>query len=117
MNRTPFKRCSCGAAWESREDFVLDPDIIPIGISFPPGTDSFRAYYYFNHAACQTTLLIDSDDFADLIETAIPSEIKGGGPECEGHCTKTEDLQACSANCRNAPFRRLFIEKILPKKM
>lgn len=114
---TEFKRCSCKRAWKTREEFVLDPDIAPIGISFPADESSFQAYYYFNHGTCQTTLVVDSEDFADLIETSIPPTIKAGTPECKGHCTKKKSLELCSTQCRNAPFRRFFIEHILAKKI
>jgi hypothetical protein len=79
---TAFKRCSCQAGWESREEFVLDPDIEPIGISFPPNLDPYHAYYFFNHLACQITLMISSEDFADLIEEPIPSRYNTGKEDC-----------------------------------
>jgi hypothetical protein len=116
-DRIEFKRCSCQTGWASREEFVLDPDVQPIGISFAPGESSSRAYFFFNHATCKTTLMIDSEDFADLIEAVIPPRIKAGEKECEGHCTKKEDLETCSAECRNAPFRQFFVDRILKKKL
>ncbi len=111
-----FKRCSCGARWSTRSAFVSDPDIEPIGISFPSDGSSFRAFYFFNHS-CKTTLVIDSEDFADLITAPVPSTIRKGEKVCKGHCSKLKDLQLCSADCRNAPFRRFFIERILTKKI
>lgn len=114
---TDFKKCSCQTNWESREEFVLDPDIEPIGISFSPKKDSFRAYYDFNHAVCKTTLMIDSEDFRDLIEETIPSNYNTGQRDCSGHCANKEDLEDCSAECRNAPFRRFFVDRILTKKI
>jgi hypothetical protein len=103
--------------WVTRKQFILDPDVVPIGVSFPPDQSSSRAFYYFNHATCKTTLLIDSEDFVDLIEESVPTDIKAGEEECEGHCTKKEDLETCAADCRNAPFRRFFLERILAKKI
>ncbi len=108
-----FKQCSCHARWASREEFILDPDVLPIGISFSPGDRSSKAYYFFNHDTCKTTLLINSEEFADLIEEPIPSVIRKGEKECKGHCARKEDLEICVAECRNAPFRRFFVERIL----
>jgi hypothetical protein len=118
MNKsTAFKTCSCGTAWPTREDFLRDLDTVPIGISFHPDLDSRRAFFFFNHATCKTTLVIDSEDFADLIKATVPADIKADEEECEGHCTKKEDLELCSVECRNAPFRRFFIEHILNKEI
>ena len=116
-NMTDFKRCSCQASWESCEEFVLDPDIESIGMSFLPGQDAFRAYYFFNHTACKTTLTINSEDFAVLIEEPIPSNINAGEDGCPNHCAKKEDLEVCSCECRNAPFRRFFVDHILNRKI
>jgi hypothetical protein len=114
---TDFKKCSCKTSWKSREAFVLDPDIEPIGISLPPSLDSLRAYYFFNHTACKTTLMISSEAFADLIEEPIPSNINAGEEKCPDHCAKKEDLEICSSDCRNAPFRRFFVDRILKRKI
>ena len=114
---TAFKKCSCQTIWESREEFVRDPDIEPIGISLPPSFDSLHAYYFFNHTTCKTTLMVSSEAFVDLVEEPIPSNVNAGEESCPGHCAKTEDLEVCSAECRNAPFRRFFIDRILNKKL
>ena len=114
---TEFKRCSCQTSWASRKEFTLDPNVLPIGITFPPDGSSLHAYYFFNHTTCKTTLTVDSEDFADLIEVPIPSVTKAGGVECEGHCAKREDMEMCSVECRNAPFRRFFVERLLKKNV
>jgi len=112
-----FKRCSCQTSWANRRDFILDPDVDPIGISLSPDLSSSHAFFFFNHSACKTTLVIDSEDFADLITEPIPARVKAESDGCEGHCAKKKDLENCSAECRNAPFRRFFIERILPRKI
>jgi hypothetical protein len=66
-----FKTCSCGRVWASREAFVGDADIQPIGVTFakdPPGI-----FYFFNHMTCESTLAVDVEEFRDLIEEPIPS--------------------------------------------
>lgn len=114
---TEFKRCSCQVGWSTREAFVDDPDIVPIGLMFLPDEESNNVYYFFNHNTCKSTLAIDSDDFADLMEEPVPSVVKRGEEECEGHCSKKDDLEICSAECRNAPFRRFFVNHLLKKRV
>jgi hypothetical protein len=112
---TEFKRCSCQVGWGTREAFVEDPDVVPIGLTFLPDGDSENVYYFFNHTTCKSTLAVDSEDFADLIEGPVPPTVKAREEECEGHCTRKEDLEVCSVECRNAPFRRFFIDHLLKK--
>ncbi len=114
--KASFKSCSCRVGWPTREAFVSDPDILPIGMTFLPHENSRRVYYFFNHASCRTTLAVDSDRFADLIEEPIPQNIMAGEKECKNHCTRLEDLEKCSTECRNAPFRRYFLDHLLKKR-
>jgi hypothetical protein len=79
----------------------------------PNETESTQPYFFFNHMKCKSTLALDADDFADLIEEPIPRQIMVGEEECPQHCTKIDDLEACHNECHNAPFRRLFVNHIM----
>jgi len=110
-----FKTCGCGRAWASRESFVGDADIRPIGVTFakdPPGV-----FYFFNHMTCESTLAVDVEEFRDLIEGPIPSADLSGTPECPKRCTTMEDLQSCDLDCHNSPYRRFLIERIVKRKI
>ena len=110
-----FKRCGCGTAWATRESFIRDVDIDPIGMTTAPAEDSVRVYYYFNHLKCKSTLAMDAEDFAGLIEEPIPASTMTGEEKCPGHCTRIQELDKCDNECRNAPFRRLLVDRIMRK--
>ena len=116
-NTTDFKICTCGTNWADRRSFILDPDILPIGITFPPDQSSLRVHFFFNHTACETTLAVNGEAFEDLIEESIPADIMAGEDDCGKHCSTPEDLMACSIHCRNAPYRRFFLDRIMKKNI
>lgn len=110
-----FKTCSCGTKWASPQSLIRDSEIDPIGMTITDLKDVSRAYYFFNHLKCQSTLAINVEDFSNLVEETIPPQVKAGEEGCTGHCIRIEDLDACDNECHNAPFRRLLIERILKK--
>ena len=114
---TEFKQCACGVGWINRKVFIRDADIQPIGMTFAPGVESSRLYYFFNHVPCQSTLAIDAAEFTDLIGEPISDHVEAGGDDCPKHCTVITDLEACSIECRNAPYRRFLINHVLKKKI
>jgi len=118
MNRkTPFKKCSCGSVWEKRDFFIDDDEIETIGMTFMPREHSPDLYFFFNHEKCGSTLAMKSDDFADLIKEPIPEIDMAGEKGCPGHCTSIDRLEKCENECRNAPFRRILLERLKKKKI
>ena len=115
-NRIPFKSCSCGDKWTTRESFVRDAGIYPIGMMLE-GKQNVPGYYFFNHAGCQSTLTIDVQEFADLIKEPIPPLSMAETDECPRNCRRMEDLDSCNVECRHAPFRRLLIDRIIRKNI
>jgi hypothetical protein len=112
----PFKSCACGTVWENRELFIRDGNIDPIGMSLLPRKGTKQLYFYFNHKKCESTLMMDAEDFSDLIKEPIPQQVMAGEAECPLHCAHIEDLEECEHECRNAPFRRLLLDQIMKKK-
>ncbi|RJP71985.1 MAG: hypothetical protein C4532_06830 [Candidatus Abyssobacteria bacterium SURF_17] len=110
-----FKQCSCGVRWPDREDFLRDSEIQPIGITFMPKNDHVRLYFFFTHSACRTTLAVNAKEFEDLLEEPIPSKTLTGTKDCPLHCTNIEDLEMCTLECRNAPYRRFLIDRLLKR--
>lgn len=106
-----LKQCPCCGQWLTLDDFLSDVEIEPIGMSIDTEVPELN-YYYFNHecAGCGTTFLVDVMVFRQCIEEPIPAEILTGSPECEGHCTRIEDLAVCANECRFAPFRRFLLK-------
>jgi hypothetical protein len=74
-------------------------------------------YFFFNHLECKSTIVVDADAFADLIEEPIPEGSLHGEEQCPRHCVKLEDLETCENECHNAPFRRLFIDRMVKKNI
>jgi hypothetical protein len=109
-----FKSCSCGMMWLSREAFVRDLEIIPIGMTFDRESDR-QVLFFFNHERCGNTLAIEVSSFADLIEEPVCQHSMLGTRECEGKCAEIKNLLACEAECRNAPFRRLLADRIVKR--
>ena len=108
-----FKSCSCGVTWLTRESFIRDADVTPIGITFFKGEP--RVYYFFNHVECESTLAIHVEEFADLIEEPIPPSNLASVSNCPGLCRTIEELEACDLECQNAPFRRFLLERLMEK--
>ncbi|MBI5115575.1 hypothetical protein HZA56_03830 [Candidatus Poribacteria bacterium] len=111
-----FKHCSCGVSWADRDSFLVDPDVRPIGLTFLTPESFLDTYYFFNHAACGTTLATSVSEFVDLIQEPLPFFLLAGTKDCPGHCTSIDDLEACFNECRNAPFRRFLFNQLLKKK-
>lgn len=112
-NEIQFKRCSCGRTWASRESFIRDTDVKPIGITF--AEKQLDVFYFFNHINCMSTLAVKVEEFMDLIEEPIPSIDSSGAGECPKCCSSLEDVEACNHKCPNAPFRRFLVERLMKR--
>ena len=107
-----FKTCSkCSHTWRVRDDFLEDPSICLVGFqaSF---VESEPGYYLFNHILdgdqCNTTLMVNVENFLPLHKGTMFTEIKFDSPLCEGHCFRVEDLSRCPVECKNAVAREIM---------
>lgn len=105
------KQCPGCAATFALNDFMGNPEIDAIGMQFEDA-ELKNNLYYFNHEcpACGSTFVVSVLEFLPLIEETVPEEVLAGLEPCEGHCTRIDDLAACGAPCRYAPFRRFLLK-------
>jgi hypothetical protein len=104
-----FKQCGfCRHLWTDREAFLADPLVELIGYKADL-EDLALGLFFFNHSRgdCMTTLGIETGVFLDLYRGPRHREIKTGGSECPGYCTRVEELRPCPARCRNAFVREI----------
>jgi hypothetical protein len=104
----PFKVCSCCShPWESRDDFLADPAIMPIGymVNF---VEPEAGLFQFNHASCRTTLAVRACFFTDLHAGPLFTTRLTGSPECPGFCLHRDNLRPCTARCECAYVRNVL---------
>ena len=102
-----FKKCSnCGFKWETRDDFLMDPQIEMIGYQ-----SNFKeltlGLFYFNHS-CKGTLAIYAGLFKDLYEGLIFTSRATGTKDCPGHCLQRENFDLCPAQCECSYVREII---------
>jgi hypothetical protein len=110
-----FKKCTkCEHIWESREDFLADPDLEIIG--YQANFDHVKdGMFLFNHV-CETTLALDVIDFDDLYIGPIYDMNLAETDECSRLCHDMNKLEACNAECKYAYVRDIIqIIKDWPK--
>ena len=103
----PFKRCpSCGFEWQSREDFLEDPEIGIVGyqVNF---TNLEAGFFLFNHP-CGTTLGLATGAFKSLYDGPIIERRATGSDECPEYCVHTDELGPCPAECECAYVRSII---------
>ncbi len=108
--RAVHKTCpGCGTPFTLQQ--ILEcAEVEPIGMQLEDDDPAWN-YYYFNHRcpSCGSTFLIPVTDFAPWIPEPVPGPVLAGTESCERHCTRIDDLSACTAPCRYAPFRRFLL--------
>ncbi|MDZ4198482.1 MAG: hypothetical protein U1E27_04260 [Kiritimatiellia bacterium] len=103
----PFKVCSCGARWSTREEFLKDPSIQLVG--YQADFEDLRlGLFLFNHSACRTTLALPAGLFRDLYDGPIFVKRATGGPTCQGYCLHRDNLDPCPAECECAYVREIL---------
>ena len=108
----PFIICTkCAYTWKDIEDFLKDPTICLVG--FQANFDETEpGLYLFNHISvenpCDTTLSVNVDTFFSLYKGTMFKDLKFKSPECEGRCTRVEDLARCPVECKNAVAREIM---------
>lgn len=111
---SPFMTCStCGKQWQSRDQFVDDPNIKIIGFQVNLEAPD-NSLYLFNHNqpedSCGSTISIHVSHFLDMYDGPIYNEIKFGSETCRKHCFKINDMERCNNSCRNAVAREVMIQ-------
>ncbi len=108
----PFKICTkCAYTWRDIGDFLKDPAICLVGFQANL-YENEPGLYLFNHILeenqCDTTLTVDVETFFSLYKGTMFKDLKFKSPECEGHCTRVEDLSRCPVECKNAVAREIM---------
>jgi len=114
MNK--IKQCPNCKKWFSAVDILESPEVTPIGMHLDSDDSGFNLYF-FNHTdgKCNTTFTIEVDKFEPFITEAIPVQNNAGTEDCDNHCTRIDDLEACQMECHYAPYRR-FLLSIIKKR-
>lgn len=115
MIPSPFRRCTCGHLWATREDFLGDPGVNTAGYQV-----DFEALHLglllFNHR-CRTTLSIDAGQFRDLYDGSVFAKKATGGPDCPGYCMHWDNFERCPVECECAFIREIRqIIRMWPKR-
>ena len=108
----PFKICTkCDYTWRAIDDFLKDPTICLVGFQAKFNKNE-SGLYLFNHILeenrCDTTLAVDVEEFLSLYKGIMSMDIKFESPQCEGHCSRVEDLSRCRVECKNAVAREIM---------
>ena len=104
---TPFRTCPvCNKVWETRNDFLDDPDIELSGyqVHFKDLTEGL---FLFNHS-CKNTLALKAGLFADLYDGPIFEEQLTGTEDCPEYCLKKHELRPCPNKCECAYVREIM---------
>jgi hypothetical protein len=74
--------------------------------------------FYFNHNTenCGTTFVVQVEKFEPFLTEIVPQKVLTGSDNCEEHCNSIHELEACSQDCRFAPFRRFLLAMIDAKR-
>lgn len=112
---SPFETCPlCEKAWETRNDFLDDPDLAIVGYQahFEELTEGL---FLFDHS-CGTTMALKAGDLLDLYHGQIFETRLTGTDECPGYCIRGYELRSCPAKCDCAFAREVIqIIKAWPK--
>lgn len=100
--------CSCGTHWQTRSDFLSDPDI------------ALRCYivnfellemglFLFTHLKqeCKSSLTVEAAAFSDLYAGPRYADKLTGTTECPGYCLRKDTLIPCLAKCECAYIRQI----------
>ncbi len=115
MIASPFKRCSCGTVWMTRQVFLDDSDVTLVGYQV-----DFEALHLgmilFNHR-CRTTMSMDAGLFRDLHSGPVFTKRATGSESCPGHCVHRDNLERCPVECECAYIREILqIIRAWPKR-
>ncbi len=101
MKTEAFKICSnCDTVWNTREDFLSDPDIELAGYQVAY-RDLEAGLFFFRHMkdGCYTTLALEVKDFTDLSDRPVLSAHGKPPAGCPGFCVRKDSLEVCPEEC------------------
>ena len=102
-----FKQCGkCRQVWQTRDQFLDDPDIELIGYQANFKVLS-AGLLYFNHG-CKSTLALPAEGFADLYQGPMFEKRQTDGERCPAYCMNQNELSACPAECECAYVREII---------
>ena len=107
MPTEPFKTCPlCKKAWETRNDFMDDPDVAIVGyqVHFEALTEGL---FLFNHS-CDATMTLKAGVFKDLYNGPIFEQRLTGTDDCPEYCLIKHELRPCTAKCECAYVREII---------
>ncbi len=110
MQDDHLKKCGGCGQMLTVDDFLTNPELVPVGMMFVDG-DTTMAFYMFQHEAtcCHSSLLVPVNAFQSLLKEPPPEKILALSECCELHCVSLSDLAACKQPCHFAPFRRFLL--------
>ena len=111
-DNTVFKHCAiCDSSWETREDFLADPELQLIGYQ-PHFKALTTGFLFFNHS-CKATLAIEVMLLRDLYDGPVFEERLTGTKNCPGYCLNRAQFDPCPNECEwHYPGKkRLGVEK------
>ena len=97
----------CYHKWDSKDDFLADPDILYLGYQAHFGNLE-TGWLMFNHL-CGTTLAFPVSTFSSLYKGPLFAESKNGLPECPGFCAKKNSVSPCPRECECAYVREVIL--------
>jgi len=102
-----FKTCTiCNTVWQTRDDFLDDPDIFIVGYQVHFNTLT-EWLFLFNHS-CKGTLSVNAGEFTDLYTGPIFKDRLFGSEECPGHCLHERRLSPCPSKCECSFVREII---------
>jgi len=102
-----FKSCTCcHTEWDSREDFLTDPQIDLVGYQVNFGKPRL-GYFLFNHLICKSTLALKAGLFVELYDGPVFGERRTGSDTCRGFCLHPSELSPCTEKCECAYVREV----------
>jgi hypothetical protein len=99
----PFKKCSCGRQWRTRDLFLSDPYLELTG--YMADFENLKLglmLFLHKKKECYTTLSIAADKVKDLYHGPVFKKKLTGGEQCPGICLRKETLEVCSQRCECA---------------
>jgi len=111
MNETKnFKSCpSCLHAWETREDFLADGNLLLNGYQ-ADFQDLEHGMFFFTHkvADCASTMALMVEDFRNLYTGPTYPTSKALSEECPRYCIDENEMSRCEALCECAFVREII---------
>ena len=104
-----FKTCQmCGAEWRSMESFLADPHLYFNGYQ-ANFDDLDEGIFFFTHdiEPCGSTMGLKVRTFDSLYSGIQHKENKRFSKECPLYCSEHNNLDRCSAHCKNAFVREI----------